>query len=711
LVRLLSDLENKFNGHIFSFAEEEVAILNSGVGLEDFSDLIEAKTEVSGQLSLWDLYSFRDLPVEVISHIYQLFVEDSSSSIYTPHFLVQLILDEVLSPERIERLYSNNEVILDPACGSGIFLVEAYKRLILHWRVKNNWKNPDVETLQGLLKKIHGIDLDEGAVELTAFSLCLSLCDSLQPETLRTSEGLFPTLMENTIRHSCFFKAQRNNMIDTKVGVIIGNPPFVSKLNTEDAQRSYDEYNEGDNHLPDKQVAYLFLHESMNLLNEGGIIGMLQSSNFLYNLNSKKFRQRFFKTWNVREVLDFISVRGLFAKGGADTKVVTVIAEASMPDDKTKILHATFRRSGRTKAQLAFDLDYYDLHWVPRIVSTQQEEVWQNNLLGGDRVTQYVRRLRKYPTISDYASQYGWDFGEGFIAGTSSASKEATFITGQNLLPTDGLTADGINPEKVKKTDIEFFASPRNIKRFKPPLLLIKEHMDLHHDIWLDSYLTYKARIVGFAAPKEDKERLQKLSDWISSYKPALQAFTAAYSHSLFGQKATVICADEIYALPFPEDGDLDLSENEKITVDDTINFYRDFIRFGEDKSKLELTGIVTERKLDLFSSILTKQINGIYGENPLKFISCYHWPGVICQSYVFGDGNVEWTGASELKSKLNSLLQEQIGSSLFMTRIARIYDGHFIHILKPQSVRYWLNSIALKDSDDIISDLRLQGF
>ena len=49
------------------------------------------------QISFWRLYSFRDLPVELISNIYQLFVKDASSSIYTPPALVRLMLEEALS--------------------------------------------------------------------------------------------------------------------------------------------------------------------------------------------------------------------------------------------------------------------------------------------------------------------------------------------------------------------------------------------------------------------------------------------------------------------------------------------------------------------------------------------------------------------------------------------------------------------------------------
>lgn len=67
--------------------------------------------------------------------------------------------------------------------------------------------------------------------------------------------------------------------------------------------------------------------------------------------------------------------------------------------------------------------------------------------------------------------------------------------------------------------------------------------------------------------------------------------------------------------------------------------------------------------------------------------------------------------GADELKDKLDDLLKEQRGTSLHITRIARIYDGAAIYLLKPDRLRYWLRSAALRDSDEALSDLADQGF
>ena len=65
----------------------------------------------------------------------------------------------------------------------------------------------------------------------------------------------------------------------------------------------------------------------------------------------------------------------------------------------------------------------------------------------------------------------------------------------------------------------------------------------------------------------------------------------------------------------------------------------------------------------------------------------------------------------SDLKEHVEALLHEKRGTSLAMTRIARIYDRKFVYLIKPDRERYWLKSIALRDADDLLFDLRGQGF
>tara|TARA_R110001606_G_scaffold233942_1_gene381573 strand:+ start:67328 stop:70192 length:2865 start_codon:yes stop_codon:yes gene_type:complete len=705
LVGLLGTLEARFNGHVFrlSFDEREALITSEELGT--YARLVEAHEDVSGQLSFWKLYSFADLPVELISNIYQLFVADTASSIYTPPALVRLMLEEALGWERLDELMDGEGVILDPACGSGVFLVEAYKRLVLHWRLRNDWQRPDVDQLRCLLTRIHGVDLEEGAVELAAFSLCLSLCDALEPADIRSSVKLFPQLAGTNLHQSCFFHAKEEQQINVPVTVIVGNPPFVSSLTTPAAKRSYDKYKKNVGHLADKQLAYLFLHEAMDMLAEGGILAMVSPAGFLYNQKALPFRNNFFETWRVREILDFVSVRGLFQ---ADPKVIVVISEKSPTNADAKILHAIFRRNGRAAAEQGFQIDRYDLNWMTNSEAKTRRDIWRANLLGGDRVCTFVERLRSFRTLRDVANERDWDFGEGFIAGKKGISNPADHLIGKPLLQTSALSVNGLDAGAIEVVPDAPVKDPKSEKRFKPPLLLVKEHQDLHAGIWTGHYLTFKDKIVGFAAPSSDRAMLESILKWIEKNRPALSAYIAGVSASLFTQRATAILSADILALPYPEDGNLDLSENEWIIAEDIVEFQRDFIRLGAKSAAMKTVQLLD---LEKFDSVLTRQIGTVYPERPLRAHGSYRWSGAVCQAYSFGDAEVDWSGADELRGKIGALLADRSRKSLDVTRIVRLYDGQFLFLLKSDRLRFWLRSMALRDADDVLADLRYQGF
>ena len=101
---------------------------------------------------------------------------------YTPFPLVELMLNDRLSTKN-ETNY--NVKVLDIACGSGIFLVESYKRLIQRWKNANpNNKISFKELKKILLENIYGIEIDPLAIKVAAFSLYLALVQQLDPKTL-----------------------------------------------------------------------------------------------------------------------------------------------------------------------------------------------------------------------------------------------------------------------------------------------------------------------------------------------------------------------------------------------------------------------------------------------------------------------------------------------------------------------------------------------
>lgn len=170
-------------------------------------------------------------------------------------------------------------------------------------------------------------------------------------------------------------------------------------------------------------------------------------------------------------------------------------------------------------------------------------------------------------------------------------------------------------------------------------MLLVREHEDLPHAIWNDGYLTFKNQIVGFA--RADAADLAVVYHWLTDQGVPLRAFAASISGKLFTQKATNLAGADILALPFPEGNSLDLSENERIVAEDVVAHYRDFVRRGNESA---LARAHAGHALPDYIAVFCSQINGVYRNNPLVALGHQRWPGVICQPFAFGGGEVDWS-------------------------------------------------------------------
>ncbi len=238
-------------------------------------------------------------------------------------------------------------------------------------------------------------------------------------------------------------------------------------------------------------------------------------------------------------------------------------------------------------------------------------------------------------------------------------------------------------------------------------MLLVREHGDLPNVLWNDGYITYKNKIVGFAA--RGAEELKPVSRWLTNESVGLRAYVAAISLRMLSQKATTLSCRDIYDLPFdPKATDLDLSENEARVAHDILEHYLDYVRLG---SSSPLAYRRAEEGMKDFTAAFSRQINALYPKNPLRPCGFLDLGGTVIQAFGFGDAEIDWSQTELLTGRLDALLCETRGSTLRMTRVARVYDSSFVFLLKPDRLRYWLPSVALKDADDVLADLRAQGF
>jgi hypothetical protein len=710
--KLLSFLRDKFNGDIFELSDLCQEKLTAD-GLKTFAQLVEART-LNRQRYLWDQFSFEHLPVEVISHLYQRFVEGGHGAVYTPAFLAGLLLDHAMPYDNL----TGHERILDPACGSGVFLVGAFRRLVNAWRNCHGWKRPEVDDLKRILRaSIFGVDLDRNAVDLTAFSLSLAICDALKPEVI-WRELRFDPLRGSNLCEADFFrmcldaKEGSPTLLDKPFDVVLGNPPFESTL-TPAAGRIDDMARQEQNDrgvVPDKQIAYLFLEQVLPFLKGAtGRICMIQPAALLYNWNVDAFRTCLLEKCRVETILDFASIRGLYAR---DTKTIAVFARGIRPSPEHTIAHWTFRRTASVQERICFELDHYDYHLVPQKQAENSRYVWRANLLGGGRLESISQRLRKMRTLAEYLEknvrERNWDYGEGFIAAKTGKREPAAFLTGKPLLPTEAFTEAGIDETEIGIVTETHFRSAYTEDRYRPPLVLIKENDSLPIAFWDKGFLAYRHKVVGVHAPGSQAAELRNLYQRLQA-KHDVYRFSCLLngSQSLIG-KATAILKQDIDVLPFPEDEDLSFCFWEEILRQDVLMYMTEFIRLGHDSHLLQCAAQAED--LHEYSGTFVRMLSSVYSNiqagNPVLL------NGLACQPFYFGDRpDLSWLNGEDAESNLRDLVYYKSHDRLQTIRVFRFYSDNVMLMIKPDRLRYWIRSTAIRDADETLVDLRKQGY
>lgn len=707
--RLLAFLEDKFNGDVFKLPNEGRGRLTKGI-LARFAELVEGKT-LKSQRYLWEQYSFEHLPVEVISYLYQRFVEGGHGTVYTPPFLASLVLDQAMPYDRL----TGEERILDPACGSGVFLVGAFRRLVNLWRSKNDWHKPGVATLKEILaRSIHGIELDPFAVHLTAFSLSLAVCDALQPDVI-WRELTFDRLSDSNLLEADFFRVIQDSrqsetaFVSEGFDVIVGNPPFESKFTKAgiEVDKAAQTSDSSRGKLPDKQSAYLFLEQALTSLRPGGRVCLIQPAGVLYNRKTKAFRDGILRKCQVETILDFTSIRNLYE---ADPKTVAVLAQAKEPAPDHVIAHWTFRRTASVKERICFELDHYDRHRIPQKLAESDPYVWRANFLGGGRLLQISQRLRGMRTLAEYIKQQRtWDYGEGFIAARTGPRAPAPFLTGKPLLPTEAFTNAGIDESRIGTVKETLFRSAYTEDRFSPPLLLIKETETLPMAYWERGPLAYRHEIVGIHAPQQDSADLAELHGRLSAHRRVLRLSCLLHGGRALVGRATAILKRDIDLLPYPKNKeDLELAFWEDALCQDTVERMSEYVRLGQASALL--TKAAGKGDLQVYSTLFVRMLGSVYDN--LQADEPIFLDGLTCQPFHFGERpDLSWLSVGA-KDELRKLIyDDDRHASLRTIRVLRFYSENVLLLVKPDRLRYWIRSTAIRDADDTLIDLRRQGY
>jgi hypothetical protein len=339
LAAISERLEDWLNGRIF-----DLKLDGSEAPADDHIGRVAATfagDEIIGD-SAWQLhldflaYDFSYIPIETLSMIYEQFLhahdadaEDKeeketpgrkAGAYYTPLPVVNFMLSELEERHPLRK----GMKVCDPACGSGAFLVQCYRRLIEKEFPPTTDKPAPYQLKELLQQSIYGVDSDADACSVSELSLLLTLLDYVEPPDLENNPRFkLPALRGQNIFCADFFSrkpAITETLSHRRFDWVIGNPPWKrlnpKKLdpNDEDAwawmQANVRAFPVGRN-----QLAQAFAWSCPQFLQKDGECALLLPAMCLFEDPSRNFRAAFMKRHRLRAVANFANLaEDLFAR-------------------------------------------------------------------------------------------------------------------------------------------------------------------------------------------------------------------------------------------------------------------------------------------------------------------------------------------------------------------------------------------------------------
>lgn len=382
LLRQFHIADQKYNSGLFDFKKDKI------------SDAISIDNKTIKKI-INDLYypispyEFSVLSVEILGSAYEQFlgkqitltkagkasiqekpeVRKAGGVYYTPQYIVDYIVKNTVgkiiedkAPKEISKIK-----IVDPACGSGSFLIGAYQALLNYHKdyynkhgklSKGNKENPlrpdgnltTAEKKRILINNIFGVDIDANAVEVTKLSLLLKCMEGETNASIATQMKLFhdrvlPTL-DNNIKNGNslidvdFYNAEFDFDEEKKIkpfnwqkafpevfkqeggfDCVIGNPPWVDLKGhpTEFVKYYFNKFSSTENRI---NLYSIFIEKSLDILNKKGIFGFIIPNSLLYQSSYEKIRRLILKRWNINSIVRLPD--NVFYGVKAETIIITI---------------------------------------------------------------------------------------------------------------------------------------------------------------------------------------------------------------------------------------------------------------------------------------------------------------------------------------------------------------------------------------------------
>ena len=449
-------LAQDFNGDMFPGidAEEEAISVEH---LHLIQGLLYGDADEENRL-FFEAYRFDIVPLELISSIYEDFYHSAatlaakgkgrgkaskSGTYYTPPVLAEFVLSRVLDEKTLKR----KPRVLDPACGSGIFLVEAFRRMARHERHAN--REPlSFDQLKDILRdRILGIDVNEEAARIAAFSLYLAMLHYLDPPAIRDhiKEGnRLPNLLaaKNNTSPNCYHAILHADAFDVgaiestqrwkerfgagTADVIVGNPPWGEPPEGSPCEAMFQWCSTNKRPIGDKERSQAFLWRASHFLKEGGKAGMLVSAGvfFKHSSRTQAFRQQWLGQTKLDEVFNFAHVRTHFFRGAISPFVAAFFETGAQGD--LPVHYWSAKETAEKDEVQAVLLSRQDLR-ILRDADLSHKDTWKVFWFGSHSDRRFLRHMGLLDTLGSIADRESTGRGLEVAAKTHDASRLADY--------------------------------------------------------------------------------------------------------------------------------------------------------------------------------------------------------------------------------------------------------------------------------------------
>ena len=556
-------LRQTFNGDLFPQTEAELQSVNTrhlDILQRFLSGHVMDHYPVT-QSGLWP-YSFKIVPIELISSIYEMFAhgEDSQraetqSVHYTRLCLVELILGLAMSG------MEDTARVLDPACGSGVFLVEVFRRLA--WAKAKRLNRPLTrQELHEMLKtQVFGVDIDRDAVYVAVFSLYLALIE-LDPDPRPPDALKFPQLMSEdedghppSLYVQDFFNTEhefnaaapfKNKGFD----LIVSNPPWTA-WNSRTAPRDPDFADEGiqwglefirRNKVPDGKPDQAFLHRVRDFSTSESRIAMVIASRFFHQISApgRRWREEYFRTNYVQTIVDLsdlVNEKLLFGlKSSTRLPASVVVFSPGQPDQQGSVQYIAPKWYPGVRNRDELLVTSADIQYIPSRLVQDGSFRWKTAFRGSPRDIRLLYRLEELKSLDlildEIGIKTGVSRGQGITLGKAE-QRDASRFRGLPFLagnrPRQRFSVDVrelplfVEPKVAKRSNQLIFDLPalvvsRSLKNRRPCASLVEPFGNATKLVITHSHY-------GISFPREWRWLANRLNALLNSSFPLYWAF------------------------------------------------------------------------------------------------------------------------------------------------------------------------------------------